>query len=289
MIHCRRRGIPYLLYAESTVESRSVGDGPADRLRTWVFRNAGAVIVPGPAAAEAAVLNGTAPERIVESVNSVDVDLYGDGVRRLREPGSDRGPHRFVYVGQLIDRKNVHSLIRAFAAVGGGATLEIAGDGVDQDRLRHIAAECGVADRVRFLGFLEEPAILRLLARNHTLVLPSTEEVYGYTALEAHVAGLQVVVSDQAGIASNLKGRAGTWVVPPTEEHLAAALLEAHTRWNGWHDDVDVDFASPRRVARDIVAAAQMAVDLGPPGRRPSRQPQPESHETQGAGQRWSR
>jgi len=290
MMHCRGRGIPYLLYAESTVESRSVGDGPADRLRTWVFRNAGAVIVPGPAAAEAATLNGTPAERVVESVNSVDVDLYGEGVRKLREVGSDRGPHRFAYVGQLIERKNVHTLIRAFAAIGGNPTLEIAGDGVDQDYLRQLAAQCGVTDRVRFLGFLEEPEILRLLARGHTLVLPSTEEVYGFTALEAHVAGLQVIVSDRAGIAKNLKGRGGTWVVPPTEEHLATALLEAQTRWKGWHDDVDVDFASPRRVARDIVAAAQMAVALGPAGRRPGRQhAHPDSHETQGAGQRWSR
>jgi hypothetical protein len=93
-------------------------------------------------------------------------------------------------------------------------------------------------------------------------------------------------VSDRAGIAKNLKGRSGTWVVPPTEVHLTAALVEAQTRWKGWHDDVDVEFASPRRVARDIVAAAHMAVALGRPDRQHTR---PDSHETYSAGQRWSR
>jgi len=96
-----------------------------------------------------------------------------------------------------------------------------------------------------------------------------------------------VVVSDRAGIAKNLKGRGGTWVVPPTEEHLVTALVEAQTRWKGWHDDVDVEFASPRLVARDIVAAAQMAVALGPPGRRP--RAHSDNYETHSAGQRWSR
>lgn len=268
MAQCRLRGIPYLIYAESTMDSRSVGGGPADKVRSWVFRNAGAVVVPGPAAAETAILNGTPPERVVESVNSVDTDRYGPGVRRLRAENGipDGGPHRFLYVGQLIERKNVASLIRGIAAIGGDAELEIAGDGVEQESLRRLAAELGIADRVRFLGFLDELGVLDALARNQTLVLPSTEEVYGYTALEGHVAGLQVVVSDQAGIARNLEGRSGTWVVPPTVAALTAALADARARWKGWHDDVDVDFASPQRAARDIVAAAQMARGIGPYG-----------------------
>lgn len=268
MAQCRVRGIPYIIYAESTMDSRSVGGGPADRVRSWVFRNAAAVIVPGPAAAEAAIRNGTPPERVVESVNSVDTDLYGPGVRRLREGSSvpEGGPHRFAYVGQLIERKNVAALVRAIAAIGGGAELEIAGDGAEQEPLRRLAAELGIADQVHFRGFLDEPGVLGVLARNQTLVLPSTEEVYGYTALEGHVAGMQVVVSDQAGIARNLEGRSGTWVVPPTVDAITAALADARARWKGWHDDVDVDFASPQRAARDIVAAAEMARGFGPHG-----------------------
>lgn len=267
MAQCRVRGIPYLVYAESTMESRSVGGGPADKVRSWVFRNAGAVIVPGPAAAETAILNGTPPERVVESVNSVDTDRYGPGVRSLRAAGPppEGGPHRFVYVGQLIERKNVATLLRAIATIG-DAELEIAGDGVEQEPLRRLAAELGIADKVHFRGFLDEPAVLEVLARNQTLVLPSTEEVYGYTALEGHVAGLQVVVSDQAGIARNLEGRAGVWIAAPTVDALAEALADAKTRWKGWHDDVDVDFASPQRAARDIVAAVEMARGLGPYG-----------------------
>lgn len=260
IVRCRRLGIPYLIYAESTLESRSVSGGPADRLRSWVFRNAGAVIVPGPAAAAAALLNGAPKERIVESVNSVDLDLYGTEVRRLRMDADAGGPHRFACVGQLIPRKNVHSLIRALAALDGDWTLEIAGDGVELERLRALARDCGVIDQVSFLGFLDGDQVLALLARSHTLVLASTEEVYGFTALEAHIAGVQVVVSDRAGVAASLTGRPRTWATPPTTPDLTRNLDAARRSWSGWNDDVDVDLASPRRAARDIVSAAEAAI-----------------------------
>jgi glycosyltransferase involved in cell wall biosynthesis len=260
-LRARLRGIPYLLYSESTLDSRQFSTGLPAWLRSLVFRKAGAVIVPGPAAARAAVSNGTPPERIVESVNSIDLSQFDGRVRELRRGRRLDPHHRYVYVGQLIERKNVGSLIRAFAATAGPTdTLDIAGDGVLMDTLRALTEECQVAERVRFLGFLEEPEVVRLLAECHTLVLPSTEEVYGFTALEAYVAGLQVVVSDVAGIAPNLTGRTGTWVVAPTVAALGGALRGARECWTGWQEDLDVErMASPRRVAEDIVRAVELA------------------------------
>ncbi len=256
----RRRRIPYMLYAESTLQSRRFGRGPLAWLRALVFRNAGAVIVPGPAAATAAVADGTPPARVVESVNSVDLTLFDRRVRSLRDGSVAAEPeHRFLYVGQLIARKNVASLVRAFSALSAKATLDVAGDGVEMEDLVALTRELGVEARVRFHGHLDEAALVELLARTHTLVLPSTEEVYGFTALEAYVAGLQVVVSACAGIAPNLEGRRGTWIVDPTVADIQRALGEARDEWDGWHEDVDVEFAAPRRAAADIVRAAEIA------------------------------
>lgn len=255
----RRRQIPYMLYAESTLQSRQFARGPLAWLRCLVFRNAGAVIVPGPAAAAAAVSDGTPPRRVVESVNSIDLCQFDRRVRDLRDDAPPGPEHRFVYVGQLIERKNVGSLIRAFAAVSSKATLDVAGDGIEMDELRALCRTLGVVERVTFHGYLEEPDVVALLARMHTLVLPSTEEVYGFTALEAYVAGLQVIVSDRAGIAPNLEGRNGVWIVEPADEGIRAALSEARDAWTGWHQDVDADFASPRRAALDILRAVDVA------------------------------
>ena len=261
MVRARRRGVPYVLYSESTLTSRRYRRGPVSWLRRRLFLRAGAVVVPGPAAREAALANGVEPDRIVDSVNSIDLDAFAGRTRGLREPGTGPGPeaHRFAVVGQLIARKNVDGLLRAFARLDGRPTLDVAGDGVELPRLRALAAELGVAERVRFLGFLAEPQVLELLAVAQTLALPSTEEVYGMTALEARVAGLQVVVSDRAGVAANLAGTPGAWIVDPGDDALTAGLAAARRAWAGWTEEMPDDAASPERTADDLVRAARIA------------------------------
>lgn len=258
-VRARLRRIPYLIYAESTLQSRQFAKGPAAWMRSVMFRHAGAVIVPGPAAAEAVVADGTPAWRVVQTTNSVDLELFDSRVRELRADRLADRTHRFVCIGQLIERKNVGSLIRALFALDADATLDVAGDGVELAALTALARDCGIGDKVRFHGFLDPSDVLKLLARTHTLVLPSTEEVYGYTALEAYVAGLQVIVSERAGIAANLVGLPGSWVVDPTVEDLRRALDEAHRSWKGWRESSDDEFASPRRAALDILEAVEIA------------------------------
>ena len=164
---------------------------------------AGAVVVPGPSARDAALHTGVERGRIVESVNSIDLEAFGVRPRELRATsdegtGPDAAHHRFAVIGQLIPRKNVHTLLEAFARLDGESTLDVAGDGVDRPALEEQARALGVADRVRFLGFLEEPGVVEVLARAQTLVLPSTEEVYGFTALKTH-AKLSLVVRREGG------------------------------------------------------------------------------------------
>ena len=264
MLRAVRRGVPYILYSESTLASRRFARGPVSWLRNLLFRRAGAVIVPGPSAREAALANGVEADRLVDSVNSVDLEAFGRRPRELRAGGArggdPGGEHRYAVVGQLIARKNVDTLLRAFARLDGAPTLEVAGDGVEADALRALAADLGIADRVRFLGFLDEPGVVELLARTMTLVLPSLEEVYGMTALEARVAGLQVVVSVRAGIAENLAGTAGTWLVEPDVDGVAAGLAAARAAWAGWAVEVGEDMASPERTADDLVTAATIAL-----------------------------
>ena len=150
-------------------------------------------------------------------------------------------------------------MLDAFARLDGEPTLDVAGDGVDRPALEEQARALGVADRVRFLGFLEEPGVVEVLARAQTLVLPSTEEVYGFTALEAQVAGLQVVVSSKAGIAENLVGVPGAWVVEPDTDGVLAGLEAARAAWTGWTAEIPEDAASPKRTADDVIAAAVIA------------------------------
>jgi phosphatidylinositol alpha-1,6-mannosyltransferase len=93
-----------------------------------------------------------------------------------------------------------------------GARLLVAGDGDDVPRLRALAARHGVDDRVRFLGFVAEAELERLLHRVAFLAMPSTSEGFGLAYLRAMRAG-----------APSVAVRAGA--VPEVVVHSVTGLL----------------------------------------------------------------
>lgn len=98
--------------------------------------------------------------------------------------------------GRFVRRKGFHTLIEAIARTD-GAHLLLAGDGEERDNLQRLAAERGVADRVRFLGWQADPG--PFVAAADVFVMPSTHEPLGNVILEAWALGVPVVSSRSEG------------------------------------------------------------------------------------------
>lgn len=77
-----------------------------------------------------------------------------------------------------------------------GRRLALAGQGADLERLRALAAELGVADRVHFVGELQPTAIGDFLAALDVFVFPTIAETFGLAGVEAAAAGVPVVAQD---------------------------------------------------------------------------------------------
>jgi glycosyltransferase involved in cell wall biosynthesis len=75
------------------------------------------------------------------------------------------------------------------------ATLVIAGDGDERPRLEALAVRLGVADRVRFLGVLDQSALCDLYNCVDVTVLASSREGWANVLLEAMACGTPVVAS----------------------------------------------------------------------------------------------
>lgn len=139
---------------------------------------------------------------------------------------ADGGPVRLVMLGRLVPVKNHAMALRTMAHLrqrGLDARLAIAGDGPLRASLEALAAELGVADRVAFLGQVEDaPA---LLADSDLLLQPSWNEGLPNAVLEAMAAGLAVVASDVGGIA-DVQRRTGTLtLVPPNDQPALDAAV----------------------------------------------------------------
>jgi glycosyltransferase involved in cell wall biosynthesis len=91
--------------------------------------------------------------------------------------------------------------------------------------LRRLAADLGIADRVRFIG--EQPQVADVLAALDVFVMPSRHEGLGVAVLEAMAMSLPVVASAVGGIPEVVKPRETGLLVPPDDPAaLAAALNE---------------------------------------------------------------
>ena len=111
-----------------------------------------------------------------------------------REPSASVG---LLHVGHVERRKNLDLVVRALAADPQLGRLTLAGEprGGEDERLKAIAAELGVEDRLRFAGLASDRALSLLYAAATCVVLPSLREGFGIPALEAQLAGAPLAVS----------------------------------------------------------------------------------------------
>jgi glycogen synthase len=115
---------------------------------------------------------------------------------------------RLLYVGRLDPRKGVETTIRALARLPREATLELVGgwDPSEEERLRELAREVGVHERVAFSGHLDRADIAAAYARADAVVFPVVwEEPWGLVPLEAMAKGRPVVATGRGGSAEYLR------------------------------------------------------------------------------------
>lgn len=104
----------------------------------------------------------------------------------------------FLYVGRHDRYKNAEACIRGLAAVPDrNCRLKIAGpeSAVETPRLKGIAKDLGVNDRIDFLSYLSFDELIAAIQNATALVHLSSYEGFGLTLLEAMAAGTAVICS----------------------------------------------------------------------------------------------
>lgn len=168
---------------------------------------------------------------VAASVISHRPEVIYAGIKVEPVPGSlaeYSGPLRLGVLSRLTPIKNVAAVIHAAVRLRDlGITIQvnIAGSGSSENSLRSIARELNVADRVCFLGWLEDTR--ELLSRWDLFVMPSLDEGFPLSALEAMAAALPVLASRVGGLPEIVVDGVTGYLIPPGDiEGLVRHIAE---------------------------------------------------------------
>ena len=188
------------------------------------FRGFDALICNTPDLVRYVTQGGVDPARVHCIPNFAPSDTSPD----IDRAGLDTPPDACVLLamGRLHAAKAMDVSLRALAQTP-DAILWIAGSGPDEKPLKALAEELGVAARVRWLGWRDDPGAL--LRAADICVFPSRVEPFGNVIIQAWAQGTPVVTAAATGPAWLVRDGEDALLVP-VDDHAALAVAIARLR-----------------------------------------------------------
>ncbi|GAB4477718.1 MAG: hypothetical protein Kow00124_21240 [Anaerolineae bacterium] len=145
-----------------------------------------------------------------------------------RLAGADR--LRIVFVGSLIPRKGLHTLLDGLALLPSrGWHLDVVGspaaDPAYARRIQRRIQSLGIGGRVSLHGPLPDPDLHALLMNSHLLCVPSSYEGFGIVYLEGMACGLPAIATTAGAAHEIVEDGVTGFLVPPEDPAVLSRRL----------------------------------------------------------------
>ena len=243
----RQLGVPYLVYVNGGDLLRERRKSERSSMKRMSARsilgNASGIVATSKWVADLSAdvmveIGVTSPPRIAA------LDLGTDPVHF--NPSRDTGALRrrwnvgeaplLITVARLVPHKGQDMGVRALASLSRDfpqLRYIMVGEGHDEQRLRGLARELGVADKVAFVGPMRDDELPEAYATS-TVYLGASRvdkeinvEGFGISFLEAGASGIPSVAGDSGGVRSAVRDGETGIVVPPTDADAIADAIRA--------------------------------------------------------------
>lgn len=139
-------------------------------------------------------------EKISYIPNMVDIGSVCSNSSNLDTLQPDNNIFTIISMGGLRIQKGYSDLIRAIKIVNQKfpCQLQILGTGTEETKLKKLAEELGISDKINFLGFLENP--FEFIAKADVFAMASLYEGMPCVLLEAMALGMPTIFTDVSGV-----------------------------------------------------------------------------------------
>ncbi|MGZ5332741.1 MAG: glycosyltransferase family 4 protein [Solirubrobacterales bacterium] len=170
---------------------------------------------------------GVDPERVEVIPNGIDTeDLQPQNeaeLKRLRAEFASEDESLILLVGRLVYEKGFQDALEALPEIIERlpkTRFIVAGSGTHEEELRRQAAELGLMEHGKFLGWIGDDVLHSLYRIADVCVVPSIYEPFGLVALEAMASSCPCIVADTGGLRE---------VVPHDEVGLRFRARDPHS------------------------------------------------------------
>ena len=174
--------------------------------------------------------------------NALPEDLESVAHRKQGHEGSKASTRQaerqlnVLAMARLTRGKGVHIAIEALKYLPTHFVLHIAGDGPERTKLGELAQSLGVAERVKFLGWVSDQEKHRVMDAADVFCLPSRADSFGMVFVEAMAHGKPVItVSSRAISEVVVSGETGLIV---DADDFESPVRRSERRWDGYTTEI---------------------------------------------------
>jgi glycosyltransferase involved in cell wall biosynthesis len=226
--HCLLHDTPSLLQTDVTrTVTRGIRRWVSDKIAAHGLQSGGRTIVTSEYLRD--------ETRRVFGVNAEIARMGGLSNPDMFRPRPVGETLQMLSVSRIEPNKRIDWIIRSLAAMERTAvplssrvnwTLDIAGRGSQIEPLRALADALGLADRIRFMGYVSDPQLDLLYHSAHLFLMPAVQG-YGIPAVEALQRGLPVLLHRDSGVSDILLETPWATVIEGGEENMLPGMRKA--------------------------------------------------------------
>ncbi|WP_038335978.1 MULTISPECIES: glycosyltransferase family 4 protein [Empedobacter] len=203
-----------------------------------------------------AIASGKIHVEMIRKMGFKGEAIISKGVGIMEKPLRDKYPRKanlnlplkYLYVGRLIDIKNVEFIVKVFNELE--LPLTIVGKGVEEEILKEKANK-----NITFLGFQDNNSLGAIYSDHDVFILPSLQEPWGLVVEEAVYWGCVLLLSERVGSVNEMliETNGGVTFNPTDKKSLKEAIQNIDQNFLVYKDNIE-NFDMKRKDEEQVLA-----------------------------------